>query len=77
MSERKTIAGMECINRKDAAEHVGMCQSTFDKILKLSKQGKAKVPLKFIQYTKCAPIWFPIEWLDSFVLDVMREGRAV
>lgn len=74
--ETKTIAGMECYGREKAAAYIGMCLSSLDKLVRLTRLGKARVPVKFIQYTKSAPIWFPKEWLDSYVLDVMNKGRA-
>lgn len=74
--EQAVIGGMECLGRKLAAEYIHMSLSTLDKVLRLTRIKKAKVPIKYIQYTRTAPIWFPKEWLDSFVLDVMRNGGA-
>lgn len=74
--EKTTIGGMECLGRRLAAEYIHMSLSTLDKVLRLTRIKKAKVPIKYIQYTRTAPIWFPVEWLDSFVLDVMKNGGA-
>lgn len=77
ISETKTIGGIECYGRKKAAEYIGVSLSTIDRMVRLSKAGRAKVKLRFIQIAKSAPIWFPKESLDSFVLEVMDKGRAV
>jgi hypothetical protein len=74
--ESCSIGGMECLGRRLAADYIHMSLSTLDKVLRLTRIKKAKVPIKYIQYTKTAPIWFPVEWLDSFVLDVMKNGGA-
>ena len=75
--DTKKIAGLESYNREKAAEYAGMSLPSFDRIVALSRIGKAKVPVKFIQYCKGAPIWFPRKLLDSFVLEVMNKGCAV
>lgn len=76
-SDTREIGGMESFNRVKAAAYVGMSLATFDRILALSRIGKAKVALKFYQVKKGAPIWFPREFLDGFVLEVMNKGCAV
>ena len=76
LPERTTIGGMDCMCRELAAKHIGVSLSSLDKLLRLTRMKKAKVPLKYIQYTRTAPVWFPVEWLDSFVLDVMDKGGA-
>ena len=74
--ESVEIGGMLCLNKKKAAKRVHMSESLLDKVVRLTRAGKAKVPIKFIQYTKNAPIYFPVDELDSFVLQVMGKGRA-
>lgn len=75
--ESKVIAGMDSLCRTKAAEYVGMCESTFDKVVRLSKAKKAKVPLKFIQLVKGGDIWFPVKYLDEFVENVIEKGCAI
>ena len=73
----KNIAGMRSLCREKAAEHVGLCLSTFDRIVRLSKIKKAKVPVKFIQLVKGGDIWFPVKYLDEFVEQVIEMGCAI
>lgn len=77
LPKRKTIGGMECLNRNDAADRLGCSTSKLDKIVALSRTGKAKVRLRFYQLTKGAPIWFPEIWLDSFVNEVIEKGITI
>ena len=74
--ETVEIGGLTCINRENAAKRINMSESLLDKVVRLTRAGKAKVPIKFIQYTKNAPIYFPVEGLDEFVQKVIKEGRA-
>lgn len=75
--EEKMIGGQLCYCREKAAEYIGMGISTLDRITRLSRMGKAKVRIRFIQFKKGAPVWYPKEWLDSFVLSVMEKGYAI
>ena len=75
--QEKVIAGMLSLCREKAAERVGMCQSTFDKVVRLSRAKKAKVPLKFIQLVKGGDIWFPVKYLDEFIEEVIEKGCAI
>lgn len=77
LPKKKTIGGMECLNRKDAADRLGCSTSKLDKIVALSRTGKSKVRLRFYQLCKGAPIWFPKEWLDSFVNEVIEKGFSI
>lgn len=77
MPKKKTIAGMVCLCRELAAERIGCSTSKLDRIVALSRQKKAKVRLRFYQLCKGAPIWFPEEWLDSFVNEVMEKGFSI
>lgn len=43
MPNRRTIAGMECLGRKDAADYIGCSTSKLDKIVALSRTKKAKI----------------------------------
>lgn len=75
--EEKMIGDMLCYSREKAADYIGMGISTLDRITKLSRKGRATVKIKFIQIVNGAPIWYPKEWLDSFVLSVMEKGYAI
>lgn len=75
--EEKMIGDLLCYSRDKAAVYIGMGNSTLDRITRLSRTGKAKVRIKFIQIVKGAPIWYPKEWLDSFILSVMEKGHAI
>lgn len=75
--DSKVIAGMKSLSREKAAEYVGMCRSTFDRLVILSKIKKAKVPVKFIQLVKGGDIWFPVKYLDEFVEQVIEKGCAI
>lgn len=75
--EEKMIGHMPCYSREKAADYIGVGLSTLDKITRLSRLGRAKVKIKFIQMKKNAPIWYPKEWLDSFILSVMEKGNAI
>lgn len=77
LPSEKVIAGMECLNREKAAERLGCSKSRLDRIVALSRIGKAKVRLRFYQLAKGAPIWFPKEWLDSFVNEVIEKGFSI
>lgn len=77
MPNRRTIAGMECLGRKEAANYIGCSTSKLDRIVALTRMKKAKVRLRFYQLCKGAPIWFPKEWLDSFVNEVMEKGFSI
>ena len=75
----KDIAGMHCVCREKAAKYMGMCLSSLDKHLAAcrSKNNKPKIMLKYIQYGKYAPVWFPVVWMDEFIKAVAANGGAV
>lgn len=75
--DTKVIAGLECLNRKKAAEHLSLSLSELDRIVYKSKMKKAKVPLRFFQVKAKSPIWFPIKWLGEWVEAVGLTGRAI
>ena len=75
--KKKTIAGMECLGRELAAEYIGCSTSKLDRIVALTRLKKAKVRLRFYQLCKGATIWFPKEWLDSFVNEVIEKGFSI
>lgn len=75
--DTKTIAGMKCYSRKIAAQELGMELSTFDELIAKSRARKARVPLKFLQLRKKAPIWVPEKWLLEFVEAVGDMGVAI
>ena len=75
--DSKVIAGMKSLSREKAAEYVGLCESTFDKVVRLSRAKKSKVPVKFIQLVKGGDIWFPVKYLDEFVEQVIEKGCAI
>lgn len=68
--ERCTIADMECINRKLAAEELKMSESTLGKLMSLSRRGKARPALKFFQRAKGCDAWFPLPWIKEYVTEV-------
>lgn len=76
LPERKTIAGMECLGRKLAADYIGFSLSALDKMLAAcrSKNHRPKVMIRYYQLTRHAPVWFPIPWLDKFVAEVADNG---
>lgn len=76
LPERKTIAGMECLGRKLAADYIGLSLSALDKMLAAcrSEKHRPKVVIRYYQPTRHAPIWFPIPWLDKFVAEVADNG---
>lgn len=75
--KEKVIAGMRSLGREMAAEYVGMSKSNFDRLVNLSKIGKANVQIKFIQLVKGGDIWFPVKFLDEFVEEVIERGHAI
>ena len=75
--DSKVIAGMKSLSREKAAEYVGLCESTFDRIVRLSRIKKAKVPVKFIQLVKGGDIWFPVKYRDALVEQVIEKGCAI
>lgn len=74
--ESATIMGMECLGRKKAAEELGLSVSTLDVMIRKSRAGRMKVPLRFFQLRRSAPMWFPRPWLEKWVEDVADNGGA-
>lgn len=77
LAEVKSIAGLECYSRKKAASYLGISVVTLDRMMRLSRAGRMKTPLKFIQSGPCAPVWFPKVDLDRFVTGIIDHGRAL
>lgn len=77
--KEKNIAGMHSLCRELAAKYLGMSLSKLDKHLAAcrSKKHKPKIMLKYIQYEKHAPVWFPVPWLDEFIQAVAANGGAI
>ncbi len=75
--EEKMIGDMLCYSREKAADYIGMGISTLDRVVALTRMKKAKVRIRFYQLCKGAPIWFPKEWLDSFVNEVIEKGFSI
>ena len=74
--ESATIMGMESLGRKKAAEELGLSVSTLDVMIRKSRAGRMKVPLRFFQLRRSAPVWFPRPWLEKWVEDVADNGGA-
>lgn len=70
-----TIDGMLCECPRLAMKRLGMQKSAFNELVAASKNGMAKTPLRFIQYNKNAPRWFPVEWMHEFIQELGRSVR--
>lgn len=71
----KIIADKEYLDRGEAGAYIGMCQSTFDKLLAKSRQGKLKFPLEYYQPGgRGTPMWFCKETLKAWFDKVIANG---
>lgn len=75
--ETTTILDMECLSRTRAAKELSMALSTLDVILRKSRMGRAKVPLRYIQIRPHAYVWIPRPWLMKWIEDVAEYGCAI
>lgn len=71
----KIIADKEYLDRAEAGAFIGMCLSTFDKLLAKSRRGKLKFPLEFYQPGgRGTPMWFCKEKLQAWLDKVIANG---
>lgn len=69
------IDGMLCESPRLAMQRLSMGKSAFNELVTASREGLADIPLRFIQYNKNAPRWFPVDWIHEFIEELGKSTK--
>lgn len=64
----KKIAGMDYMDRREAAEYLGVGLSTLDALTRRSRKGQLVPPLPYFQMKTRGPIFYSRDRLEAWVV---------